>query len=157
MRRQVLHWFSAVNPAEYAAEQFPIFIWHWVSANTDVFYGFPDIGSGVKVATEQVIERTTPALVARGVDAAESDAMFRIHVNGRLRGMTAGANKALTCLYTNSPDANFLIDRLADCPGVIVVSACSGHGFKHSAAIGEAVAEMAITGTTPAVLKAFSA
>ena len=157
VRRQVLHWFSAENPAEYAAEQFPIFIWHWGSADTDVFYGFPDIGSGVKVATEQMIERTTPALVARGVDAAESDAMFRIHVDGRLRGMTAGASKALTCLYTNSPDANFLIDRLADCPGVIVVSACSGHGFKHSAAIGEAVAEMAITSTTPAVLKAFSA
>ena len=157
VRRQVLHWFNPANARDYAPENFPIFIWHWGGGNTDVFYGFPDLGAGVKVATEQMIENTTPETVAREVDAAESAAMFDTHVAGRLHGVEAGAVKATTCLYTNSVDANFLIDRLADCPRVIVVSACSGHGFKHSAAIGEAVAEMAITGETPAVLQAFSA
>ncbi len=155
VRRQVLHWFTPEAPADYAADKFPIFIWHWGSADTDVFYGFPDIGGGVKVATEQMIAVTTPDSVARDVTAVESAEMFRVHVSGRLRGLNAVASKAATCLYTNSPDANFLIDRLPDCEGVIVVSACSGHGFKHSAAIGEAVAEMAITGATPEVLKSF--
>lgn len=157
VRRQVLHWFASLIPGDYAPEKFPIFIWHWGGADTDVFYGFPDIGGGVKVATEQLIENTTPETVARDVDPSESDTMFDVHVAGRLRDIVAPANKAATCLYTNSPDASFLIDRLADCPGVIVVSACSGHGFKHSAAIGEAVAEMAITNSTPAVLRPFSA
>ena len=83
--------------------------------------------------------------------------MFDVHVAGRLRGIVPGAVKAATCLYTSAPDVNFLIDRLSGCDGMIVVSACSGHGFKHSAAIGEAVAEMAISGKTPAVLKAFAA
>lgn len=155
VRRQVMHWFSPVIPGDFAAAHFPIFIWHWGSADTDVFYGFPDIGSGVKVATEQMLVTTTPETVARDVDAAESDEMFRAHVGGRLRGITAPATKATTCLYTNSPGANFLIDRLADCAGVIVVSACSGHGFKHSAAIGEAVAEMAMTQVTPPILQPF--
>jgi sarcosine oxidase len=157
VRRQVLHWFDAEQRGDYAPEKFPVFIWHWGGADTDVFYGFPDLGGGVKVATEQMIDSTTPDAVAREVDAAESEAMFAAHVAGRLRGIRAGAVKAATCLYTSSADANFLIDRLADCPGVMVVSACSGHGFKHSAAIGEAVAAMAISQTTPAILKAFSA
>ncbi len=157
VRRQVLHWFAADNPGDYAADRFPVFIWHWGGADTDVFYGFPDVGGGVKVATEQVITDTTPETVVRDVSSAESEAMFNVHVSGRLRGVVEGALMATTCLYTSAPDANFLIDRLADCDGVIVVSACSGHGFKHSAAIGEAVAEMAISGATPPVLKAFAA
>ena len=156
VRRQVLHWFDSGNPRDYAPEKFPVFIWHWGGADTDVFYGFPDLGTGVKVATEQMIADTTPDAVAREVGAAESNAMYDVHVGGRLRGVLPGAVKTATCLYTNSADANFLIGRLADDEGVIVVSACSGHGFKHSAAIGEAVADMAITGTTPAVLKAFA-
>ncbi len=163
VRRQVMHWFANGQARQYqyqyqyAAENLPIFIWHWGSGSNDVFYGFPDIGGGVKVATEQMIESTTAETVARDVDPAESAAMFATHVSGRLLGVTAPAVHAATCLYTNAPDANFLIDRLADSPNVIVVSACSGHGFKHSAAIGEAVAEMAITNATPQVLRAFAA
>ena len=155
VRRQVLHWFSPEIPADYASEKFPIFIWHWGSGEGDVFYGFPDIGAGVKVATEQTIAITTPETVVRDVHDTESSEMYRVHVNGRLRALQPEASKAVSCLYTNAPNANFLIDRLDNCPGAIVVSACSGHGFKHSAAIGEAVAEMAISGTTPDVLKPF--
>ena len=159
VRRQVFHWFANEQPRQYQyiPEKFPIFIWHWGSSGNDVFYGFPDIGGGVKVATEQLIESTTVETVARDVDPAESAAMFATHVAGRLRGISAPAVNAATCLYTNTPDANFLIDRLPDSPNVIIVSACSGHGFKHSAAIGEAVAEMAMTNVTPKVLGAFAA
>ena len=159
VRRQVMHWFDngKAHQYQYAPENFPIFIWHWGAGGNDVFYGFPDIGGGVKVATEQMLESTTPETVARDVDPADSAAMFAMHVSGRLRGITAPAVNAVTCLYTNAPDANFLIDRMPDLPNVIIVSACSGHGFKHSAAIGEAVAEMAITNLTPTVLLPFAA
>ena len=159
VRRQVLHWFVNGQPRryQYAPEHFPVFIWHWGSGGNDVFYGFPDIGGGVKVATEQMIESTTAETVARDVDPAESAEMFATHVSGRLRGITAPAVNAATCLYTNAPGANFLIDCLPDLPNVIVVSACSGHGFKHSAAIGEAVAEMAITNAMQRVLLPFAA
>ncbi len=156
VRRQTLHWFAADNPRDFAVERFPIFIWHWGSNEDDVFYGFPDLGGGVKIASEQMIASTTPDTVARNVDAAESVAIYSTHIAGRLRGVTDRVLNTATCLYTNTSDANFMIDRLPDGPGVIVVSACSGHGFKHSAAIGEAVAEMAIAGATPEVLRAFA-
>ena len=50
--------------------------------------------------------------------------------------------KAASCLYTVTPDANFVIQRHPDEKQIIIASPCSGHGFKHSAAIGEAIAQM---------------
>jgi sarcosine oxidase len=53
------------------------------------------------------------------------------------------------CLYTNTPDLHFIIDRHpAHAERVVVVSACSGHGFKFATAIGEIVADL-VAGTTP--------
>ena len=66
--------------------------------------------------------------------------MFERHVRGRLRGLTAECVHAASCMYTVSEDAGFVIDRHPSLDHVTVVSACSGHGFKHSAAIGEALA-----------------
>jgi sarcosine oxidase len=82
--------------------------------------------------------------------------MVRLHVTGKLRGVTSECRRAVTCLYTRTADANFLIDRLPSRRDTIVVSACSGHGFKHSAAIGEAVADMAVSGRTPVTLLPFA-
>ena len=161
VRRQVLYWFACdkrAQPLSYRPRDFPIFIWHWGAGADDVFYGFPEIDAigAIKVATEQCVEATTPALVKREVAETEIAAMHARHIAGKLNGIGPHCVKALTCLYTNAPDANFIIDRLPDAPDTIVVSACSGHGFKHSAAIGEAVAEMAITRETPAVLQPFA-
>ena len=46
------------------------------------------------------------------------------------------------CLYTVTPDFGFVIDTHPDSDRVILVSPCSGHGFKHSPAIGEALAQL---------------
>ena len=45
-----------------------------------------------------------------------------------------------TCLYTNTPDEDFVIDRVGP---VVISSACSGHGFKFTPLIGEILAELA--------------
>jgi sarcosine oxidase len=50
---------------------------------------------------------------------------------------------ARTCLYTNTPDGHFVIDRHPDHAQVIVASPCSGHGFKFAPAVGEVLAELA--------------
>jgi sarcosine oxidase len=55
---------------------------------------------------------------------------------------------AVTCLYTVAPGFGFVIDRHPDWAHVLVASPCSGHGFKHSAAIGEALAECVIDGAS---------
>ena len=161
VRRQVLYWFEVEADAHYAANVCPIFIWHWGAGPDDVFYGIPQVGDAaglraIKIATEQNETATTPESVERRVTLDEMATMFAQHIRGRMRGVTARCVKASTCLYTNAPGANFLIDQVPESPDLIVVSACSGHGFKHSAAIGEAVALMAMSGETPEVLRPFS-
>jgi len=64
--------------------------------------------------------------------------------------------RAVTCLYTVTPGFGFLIDRHPEWEHVLVASPCSGHGFKHSAAVGEALAECASTGTSRLDLAPFS-
>jgi sarcosine oxidase len=49
--------------------------------------------------------------------------------------------RTVSCLYTCAAGSRFLIDRHPEHDNVVIVSACSGHGFKHSPAIGEAVAQ----------------
>lgn len=147
--RQLLHWFDADRREDYRDDRFPIFIWNWGPAEGEVYYGFPDLGGGVKVATESHAQ-CDPDAVNREVGAPEIDAMYQRHVRGRLRGVLPRSLRAATCLYTEAPGARFWIDQLAD--GPIVVSACSGHGFKHSAAVGEAVAQWALRGDRPALL-----
>jgi sarcosine oxidase len=48
------------------------------------------------------------------------------------------------CLYTNAPEGRWLIGAVPGHPRVILVSACSGHGFKASSAVGEVVAALAL-------------
>jgi sarcosine oxidase len=111
----------------------PVFIWNDL-------YGFPIAtpGGGVKMATENMTSRFDPDAVRRPVDADDiADILPRVRTSfPQLGGHLRGA----TCLYTATPDSNFWIAPHPDLPGVTVVSACSGHGFKHAAAVGEAVA-----------------
>jgi sarcosine oxidase len=85
----------------------------------------------------------------------EADAVWRHHILGRLVGLTATRLRSRACLYTMAPNGRFLIGRDPARDRVIVVCACSGHGFKHSAAIGEAVASLALDAQAPGVLAPF--
>ncbi|MDF2617580.1 MAG: Sarcosine oxidase [Xanthobacteraceae bacterium] len=143
--RQVLHWFRLEDATPHAGG--PVFIWMHGAGDEDYFYGFPPLPGDdrLKVATEQYAATTTAETLNREVSPAESAEMRRAHVAGRVAGVTAEVAQAAACLYTVTPDNGFIIDRHPQQDRVMVVSACSGHGFKHSAGIGQAVAE-AITG-----------
>ena len=146
--RQVLHWFTPDDASAYGAGAFPTFIWIHGSGAEDYFYGFPALpGTGaVKVASEQYGAPCDPDSVSRDVAPGEAAAMHATHVAGRLRGLRAAPARSAACLYTVTPDSGFVIDTLPEDERVIVISACSGHGFKHSAAIGEAVAQWLCAG-----------
>jgi sarcosine oxidase len=58
--------------------------------------------------------------------------------------VTSRCTRAEVCLYTVTPDFGFLVDSLPSAPHVVVASACSGHGFKHAPATGEAAAALAL-------------
>ena len=156
VHRQVLYWFAPHDAAAFAPGRFPIFIWIHGAGNGDHFYGFPVLANGVKLATEQFVETADPGQVVRSVAPAESAGMYARHVRGRLPGIGDRCLLAATCLYTTTPDARFVIDRHPDSDHIIVASPCSGHGFKHSAAIGEAIAERVTGGTSRFDLAPFS-
>lgn len=146
VRRQVLHWFPPAEPESWAPGRSPVFLWRHGPDREDFCYGFPLLpgAAGVKLATEQLAATTDPDRVERTVPAAESARFHHRHVAPRLTGLGPAATRAETCLYTVSRDGHFILDRHPDHGRMILVSACSGHGFKHSAAIGEAAAELAL-------------
>ena len=74
--------------------------------------------------------------------------MYETLVAPYLPGLGPRCEKAVSCLYTATPDFHFVIDRHPLRDDVIVASACSGHGFKHSAAVGEALSQMVLDGRT---------
>ncbi len=154
--RQVLHWFETEPRADFG-ERPPVFIWMHGASDVDYLYGFPPLPGDrrVKFATEQYVDTTTVEQVDRDVNPSESRAMFDTHVRGRVAGVTPRAVKAAACLYTVTPDRGFIIDRHPEGERVTVVSACSGHGFKHSAGIGFALAEEIATGMSPIDLAPF--
>jgi len=147
VNRQLLHWYALDDASAYGSDA-PVFIWMHGSGDTDYLYGFPPLPgeTAVKVATEQYETSTQAEALDRVVSPAESAAMHRHHVAGRLAGASARVTRAAACLYTVTPDRGFIIDRHPRMDRVLVVSACSGHGFKHSAGIGEAVAEEILQG-----------
>ena len=150
VRRQVMHWFKIRDgePLDrYRADRFPTYIWQLPARQA--IYGFPWTGDGtptIKVATEQYDSSTTADTVDRTVGAPEIDAMYREFVEPYFPGATGVSERTAVCLYTCVPHARFVIDRLPENERVIVASPCSGHGFKHSAAIGQALAELATQG-----------
>ena len=155
----MLYWFGVDEPALYAPERCPVFIWlHGSGGQRASMYGFPMIDgiAGPKVASEQDTVESDPDRVDRQVAEDDAKSVYDDHVRGRLRGMTSRVLRTATCLYTSTPDASFLVRPHPESAAIAFVSACSGHGFKHSAALGEALAH-GLLGRTPRVsLDAFT-
>jgi sarcosine oxidase len=157
--RQVLYWFDLDAPVKrFEAPGFPVFIWE-LQERRHVIYGFPAIdgpAGGLKIATEQYDVRTGADAIEREVSDAEKRAMYENLVAPYLPGLAKKCVKAVACMYTATPDFHFVIDRLPGHERVIVASPCSGHGFKHSAAVGEALAELALEGRSRFDLSSFA-
>lgn len=154
--RQVLNWFELSPEAgDHTSGAMPVFIWGLDDGNT--FYGFPAIDGTreIKVADEQLDSPTTADEASLDVEAGEPRALYERLLSVRLPGLSSRCLRTARCLYTVTPDANFVIDDHPDLPGVLLVSPCSGHGFKHSAGVGEAIAQRVTTGTSDADLSPF--
>jgi sarcosine oxidase len=149
--RQTLYWFGLEQAQpRYSPEQMPIFLWS--SGHVEKgFYGFPSLdGLSVKVATEQFTSLSDPEEGQVAVTAEQAQGFYDGYVRVSLRGLSSQCLRAATCLYTVVPDHRFVIDHGVDSARVWFASACSGHGFKHSAAVGEALVQMAL-GEAPTV------
>jgi sarcosine oxidase len=156
--RQVLYWFAprdSVDP--FLPGQFPVFIWEPAEAAQAV-YGFPALAGaagGVKLAPGAYGEATSPSGQRAPITQQEISEVYETLVAPCFPGLSPRCLKAVTCLYTVTTDAGFVIDRHPEFDRVLIVSPCSGHGFKHSAAIGEAVAELVTEGKSRLDLSPF--
>jgi sarcosine oxidase len=63
-----------------------------------------------------------------------------------LRGVSGHVRRTLTCMYTNTPDHDFVVDFEPHDRRIVVISACSGHGFKFAPVIGDIAAELVVDG-----------
>ncbi len=146
--RQRLCWFAiAKNADRFAPGRFPVFIWITGNQPRDMMYGFPAINGsdgGMKIATEQYEKTVDPDAAPRDVAACEIAGLYNEYIAPRFPDVSRECLRSATCLYTVTPDAKFIVDRFHNCDNVWFASACSGHGFKHSAAIGEALARKAL-------------
>jgi sarcosine oxidase len=157
--RQVTYWFDVREDhrSAFALPGFPIFIWIFGKGGEFGFYGFPTLdGKTIKIASEQFTATTDPDHMLRTVGMEEAQSMYRDYVQGRLPGVSERCGTAASCLYTVTPDSNFVIGVHPDNERIMIASPCSGHGFKHSAAIGEALAEQVIDGKSKIDISSFS-
>jgi sarcosine oxidase len=154
VERQITFWFDPLpGMPRLSPERLPVFIWEW--APDRLFYGLSDVGEGLKIARHHEGQTTTPATVDRSVSPDEmTDARSLLE---RFIPNAAGPfRSAVVCLYTNTPDFNFVLGPLPSDPRVVVVSACSGHGFKFASAVGEVAADLATVGSTTLDISVFS-
>ncbi|MCF9020624.1 N-methyl-L-tryptophan oxidase [Pseudomonas syringae] len=155
--RQQLFWFALEDTAAFAPVS-PSFILTHGPGEVDINYGFPPLpGEGsMKIATEQYLHASQACELDRSVSAEDEQTMFQTQVSGKIAGIKADVVKSSVCAYTVTPDYHFIIDDHPHLKNVTVVSACSGHGFKHSAGLGLALAQRCLRGTSDVDLSAFS-
>jgi sarcosine oxidase len=141
IERQVLHWFDPAHSSrDFAPDRCPIHLWQFEGHR--FFYGFPDLGTGVKAGFHHDGEDATAEDVQRHVTCAEVAAV-RTVVRRFLPGADGPLRTSVVCLYTNTPDEHFWIDHHPTQPQVLIASPCSGHGFKFAPVIGEILADLA--------------
>jgi sarcosine oxidase len=120
----------------------------WIDAAQN-WYGFPHHGdvAGVKVASHDFGPEADPDDVDRCIDEALV-LRTREYVRRRLPALADGdVAYAKTCLYTVSPDEDFIVDAVRGVPGCFFVAGCSGHAFKFGPLLGSIAADLALDAT----------
>ncbi|MGQ3213216.1 MAG: N-methyl-L-tryptophan oxidase [Shinella sp.] len=147
--RQRTFTFKARDTAAYQADRFPTLMWFRKGVGGACATVFPLEGSGEGI---KFFVADTEAEAPAGLSG---DRFFQQHVEPFFGGVSPELQASETCFYTSTPDHGFLLDWHPDIPGLFLVSACSGHGFKHALGIGEAVAAV-LAGRSGPDLSAFS-
>lgn len=148
VERQVLVWFDPpTTPDLFDSAHFPIFVYEHRPGHTA--YGFPRVDGRVKAAIFHGGETVQdPDVLQPPATEAEIRSVRDTLAPTFPAFATAPLRATATCLFTNAPDSRFVIGPHPTCPQVILCSACSGHGFKFAPAIGEIIADLALSGSS---------
>jgi sarcosine oxidase len=139
--RQVLAWLRPSRPELFAPDRFPVFN---LEVEEGRYYGLPvwEV-PGFKLGRYHHRGETGPAEAPRREPDAEDEALLRSFAE-RYFPDGAGATMALrACMFTNTPDEHFVVDRHPEFPQVVLASPCSGHGYKFCSVLGEVLADLA--------------
>ena len=144
--RQVLAWLQPHQPELFTPARFPVFN---LLVPEGRYYGLPSFDvPGFKFGRYHHLAEVADPDAPRAEPTAADERLLRAFAK---RYFPAGTGPTLllkTCLFTNTPDEHFLIDRHPDCQQVFFASACSGHGYKFASVIGEILADLAERGET---------
>jgi sarcosine oxidase len=142
--KEQVTYFACPDPAAFGTDRFPVWIW----MDDPCFYGFPTYGEAGPKAAEDCGGRPVEPdrrTFDRDETAFRSVATF---LADHLPAAVGPPIYTKTCLYTLTPDRDFVIDRLPDAPGVSV-GLGAAHGFKFASVIGRILAEWSVDGDTP--------
>ncbi len=155
VERQVLVWLAIQSGADwFSPDRFPVWI-REATPQGDV-YGLPSLdGRSIKLARHHGGEIVDPATVRRAATDADLDPL-RLFVTKYLHGVTRHVIRSAVCLYTNTPDQHFAIGPHPESARVVILSACSGHGFKFSPVVGDIAADLVLEGGTRRDISHFS-
>ncbi len=152
--RQALFWFEPKDAELFQLGKFPVFLLQIDQGRH--LYGFPDEGEGFKVAVHAPGEAFDPDQL-RGSEVRPEE---REEIIELLRQYLPAAQgtllKTAVCLYTNTPDQHFLIDQHPQHSDLLLLSPCSGHGFKFSSVVGEIAKNWALNQAQGQDLSLFS-
>jgi sarcosine oxidase len=141
--KEQVTYLAALDPAAFAPDRFPVWIW----MDEPSFYGIPTYGeAGPKIAQDAGGQPTTPETRTFERD----DGMYarvRRFAETYLPGTAGPELLTKTCLYTLTPDRDFVVDRVPEAPGV-VVGLGAGHGFKFASVLGRILVELALDGSS---------
>lgn len=147
VQRNVQIWFSPAT-AVYAAPGFPAFLLDRPGLPAPL-YGFPDFGDGVKAAFHGSGDLTNAGHIDREINLARDVEPVRRALEQWMPGASNTFLEAKPCMYTLTPDENFVIDRHPEHQNLILCGGFSGHGFKFAPVIGEIAAALALDGESP--------
>jgi len=153
--RQALYWFTNKNSRSqpyFLPQNLPVYIWEYLPGK--MFYGFPDLGAGIKIAYHHAGQPIQPDELTQTVSPQEIADITETAAN--YFNMDPAFHSFAVCMYTNTPDGNFIIDYHPEYHNIIIASPCSGHGFKFSSLTGKLLSEMATGKPTSLDISPFS-
>jgi sarcosine oxidase len=139
--RQVLAWLQPSRPELFQPAAFPVFN---LEVDEGRYYGFPSVlMPGFKFGKYHHRAEVVDPDAGRREPDPDDEALLRGFAR---RYFPDGAGPTLmlkTCLFTNSPDRHFILDRHPAHPEVAVAAGFSGHGYKFCSVVGEIMADLA--------------
>jgi sarcosine oxidase len=147
-------YFQTPHPKRFTSDKCPIYC---ITERGVFHYGFPyEPGAGMKIAhhgsalfsvqnaSNQIC---TPESCDRTVHPHEIERL-RNKLNSYLPGAGGDNVSNTVCLYTMTPDENFVIDFDDTSKNVVYGCGFSGHGFKFGSVMGEILSDLATVGST---------